>query len=326
MANAKRAQPAPRRPPGTLRRWLRGHRQAIAQTLRHFRAAPLGTVLTAAVVGLTLALPAALHVLVRNAGEVSSAWQGTVQLSLYLEDSVSAAAGEALADTLEKDTDVRDTRYISREAALAEFRTHSGFGNALDLLDENPLPALIVMTPAADLPREALTALLKRNEARPEVAFAKLDQQWLERLHALLRLVNRAISLVALGIGIAVIIIIGNTLRLEIERRRDEIIVMKLIGASERFIQRPFLYTGVLLGLMGGVLAWTLVQALVLALTGPAAYFASLYGSDYALAGLGWDASLGVLAGGLMLGTAGALWTVRRHLAGVEPRFSGPGG
>ena len=324
MAAKPRAQ-APPRPPGAVRRWLRGHRQAIAQTLRHGRAAPLGTLLTAAVVGLTLALPAALHVLVRNAGEVSSAWQGAVQVSFYLEDTVSAAEGAALAATLKADAQVNDTRYISREAALAEFRAHSGFANALDLLDENPLPAVIVLTPEDDLSREAITAVMQRHAARPEVAFAKLDQQWLERLHALLRLVNRAITLVALGIGIAVIIIIGNTLRLEIERRRDEIVVMKLIGASARFIQRPFLYTGVLLGLMGGVLAWTLVQALVLALTGPAAYFASLYGSDYALAGLGWDASLGVLAGGLMLGTAGALWTVKRHLAGVEPRFSGPG-
>ncbi|MAY25376.1 MAG: cell division protein FtsX [Polycyclovorans sp.] len=324
MAAKPRAQ-APPRPPGAVRRWLRGHRQAIAQTLRHVRAAPLGTLLTAAVVGLTLALPAALHVLVRNAGEVSSAWQGAVQVSFYLEDAVSAAEGAALAATLKADAQVNDTRYISREAALAEFRAHSGFANALDLLDENPLPAVIVLTPEDDLSREAITAVMQRHAARPEVAFAKLDQQWLERLHALLRLVNRAITLVALGIGIAVIIIIGNTLRLEIERRRDEIVVMKLIGASARFIQRPFLYTGVLLGLMGGVLAWTLVQALVLALTGPAAYFASLYGSDYALAGLGWDASLGVLAGGLMLGTAGALWTVKRHLAGVEPRFSGPG-
>ena len=322
MANSRAV--APRRP-GRLRRWLRGHAQAVAQTLTHFRAAPLGTLLTAAVLGLTLALPAALHVLVRNAGEVSSAWQGSVQLSLYLKDEISAADGVALARKLKDDAEVGDALYISREAALAEFREYSGFGNALDLLEDNPLPALIVLSPAQAQESDRLPALMQRMELLPEVDFAKLDQQWLERLQALLRLVNRAITLLALGIGVAVIIIIGNTLRLEIERRRDEIVVMKLIGASERFIQRPFLYTGILLGLLGGVLAWTLVQALVIALSGPATYFASLYGSSYALAGLGWDASLGVLASGLMLGTAGALWTVKRHLAGIEPRFSGPG-
>lgn len=322
MANSRAV--APRRP-GRLRRWLRGHAQAVAQTLTHFRAAPLGNLLTAAVLGLTLALPAALHVLVRNAGEVSSAWQGSVQLSLYLKDEISAADGVALARKLKDDAEVGDALYISREAALAEFREYSGFGNALDLLEDNPLPALIVLSPAQAQESDRLPALMQRMELLPEVDFAKLDQQWLERLQALLRLVNRAITLLALGIGVAVIIIIGNTLRLEIERRRDEIVVMKLIGASERFIQRPFLYTGILLGLLGGVLAWTLVQALVIALSGPATYFASLYGSSYALAGLGWDASLGVLASGLMLGTAGALWTVKRHLAGIEPRFSGPG-
>lgn len=308
------------------RRWLRAHRQALQQCIQHLRANRTGTLVTLLVIGVTLALPAALYVLVGNAAVVGDAWRGSVQLTLYLDDDLSADQGEALAARLRDDASIETTRFISRDAALAEFRAHSGYQDVLDLLDDNPLPASVVLTPWDTLDRNALVTLRQRLQDLPEVTAAQLDQQWLERLLALLDWAHRVILMLALAISLAVVVIISNTLRLEIARNRDAIVVMKLIGATDRYIQRPYLYGGLLLGALGGGASWLLVTALVAVLNGPTAELAALYDSYFRLAGPDAATALAVIGGGLALGTASALWTVRRHLAVIEPRFSGPGG
>lgn len=309
-----------------LRRWLRAHRQALQQCSQQLRANRTGTLVTLLVIGVTLALPAALYVLVGNAAVVGDAWRGSVQLTLYLDDDLSDDQGEALATRLREDANIETTRFISRDAALTEFRAHSGYQDVLDLLDENPLPASVVLTPLDSLDRSTLGALRQRLQDMPEVTAAQLDQQWLERLLALLAWAHRVILMLALAISLAVVVIIGNTLRLEIARNRDAIVVMKLIGATDRYIQRPYLYGGLLLGALGGGAAWLLVTALVAVLNGPTAELAALYDSRFRLAGPDAATALAVIGGGLLLGAASALWTVRRHLAVIEPRFSGPGG
>jgi cell division transport system permease protein len=263
-----------------------------------------------------------LQVLLQNVSTVSTAWQGSVQASLFLRDSVDEAAGAALAEQLARREDITASRYISRAQSLAEFRALSGFSEALDLLSENPLPAVIVVAPAAGLDQGRITDLVETLGTLPEVELAKLDQQWLQRLHSLLQLLSRGVWLLAGGLALAVVVTVGNTIRLDIEHRRDEIVVMKLIGAPASFIRRPFLYTGFWYGLAGGLLAWLAVQLTVLALSGPAETLAELYGSDYRLRGLGAPASLSLLLGGLALGLLGAAVSVQRQLRGIEP---GPG-
>ena len=301
------------------KRWLLEHARVLVATLGRLSREPLSTLLTAAVIGITLALPAGLHVLVQNLNAISYSWEGALQASLFLHDEVTPERGKALARELERRADVAKAAYISREQSLAEFKELSGFGEALELLTDNPLPAVIVVTPKRDLSQEAVTRLLDGLATLPEVEVAQLDQKWLERLFAILAIVERAVMIIAGLLALAVMFTVGNTIRLEIENRREEIIVMKLIGAPDSFIRRPFLYTGLWYGLAGGGVAWLLVQAAMVALAGPARRLAGLYDSTYVLAGMTLETTGIVLAGGVFLGILGSALTVGRQLDRYEP-------
>lgn len=302
-----------------LTRFAQEHLRVMFYTLGRLSREPASTLLTAAVIGITLALPAGLHVLVRNVNAISYSWEGALQASLFLKDSTSAEAGAALAKALTHRPDVARAQYVSREQSLAEFRELSGFGEALDLLQDNPLPAVIVVTPSRELKRESMDQLVGALSALPEVEVAKLDQKWLDRLYAILAIVERVVGVIAGLLALAVVVTVGNTIRLDIENRRDEIVVMKLIGAPDSFIRRPFLYIGMWYGLAGGILAWVLVHGALWVLAGPAQRLAGLYDSRFSLAGLPWDASLLVLGAGVLLGMLGSAVTLGRHLDRYEP-------
>ena len=308
---------SPRQP--LLKRLAQEHARVALYTLGRLWRAPVGTLLTTAVVGITLALPAGLHVLVQNVSAISYSWEGTLQASLFLKDSVGAQQGADLATTLQRKKDVARATYISREQSLVEFRELSGFGEALELLQDNPLPAVIVVTPQRDLTQARMNALMDELTRLPEVEVAKLDQKWLDRLYSILAIVERAVLVIAGLLALAVMVTIGNTIRLDIENRREEIVVMKLIGAPDSFIRRPFLYTGVWYGLIGGVIAWLLVHSALLVLSGPARRLAGLYESSYSLSGLSWNSSLAMLGAGVVLGMLGSVLTVGRHMSKYEP-------
>jgi cell division transport system permease protein len=305
--------------PAWIRRWAGDHARTLFATLGRLVREPVSTLLTAAVIGITLALPAALHVLVSNVSAISHSWEGTVQASLFLRDEVSAERGRTLAAELQRRPGVARAAYISREQSLAEFRELSGFGEALDLLADNPLPAVIVVNPERELAQAEVGRLVDGLARLPEVEVAKLDQKWLERLYAILAIVQRAVTIVAALLALAVVVTVGNTIRLDIENRREEIVVMKLIGATDAFIRRPFLYTGLWYGVFGGLIAWLLVDAALAALAGPARTLAGLYDSGFRLVGLSWESGLGMLAAGVLLGGLGSAWTVGRHLSRYEP-------
>lgn len=295
------------------------HLRVLLATLGKLWRDKVNSLLIAAVIGITLALPAGLHVLVKNLSVLSYSWESSLQASLFLKDSVSEARGRQLAQDLGKRAGVAKTQYLSSEQALAEFRALSGFGDALDLLEDNPLPAVVILTPSPRQTAAQVDALINDLSRLPDVEMAKLDQKWLQRLNAILDIVQRAVGVLSAMLGLAVIVTVGNTIRLDIENRRDEIVVMKLIGAPDGFIRRPFLYTGFWYGLAGGVIAWILVQGTLLIVSGPARQLAGLYDSGFTLAGLSFNASLAVLAGGLLLGVFGSAWTVSRHLDRIEP-------
>jgi cell division transport system permease protein len=305
--------------PGWLERQAQDHVRAIRATLHAAARRPFGTLLTALVIGITLALPAGLHTLLANLGGGIGGLPQTVRACLFLKDSVSPERGLALTREIAKRPGVAATSYVSREEALAEFRGYSGFAGALELLKDNPLPASIVVDADARAPQARIEALFRQLAALPEVEQARYDEQWLGRLQAMVGLIQRLVLLTAAALALAVLVVIGNTVRLDIENRRQEIQVLKLIGADARYIRRPFLYSGLWYGLAGACLACLLVEGGWLALRAPALRLARFYESSFTLRGLSLTTVLAVFGTGAALGWLGAFWSVSRDLRRIEP-------
>jgi cell division transport system permease protein len=306
--------------------WLERHLQTLVASLGRIARAPFGSLLTMGVIGIALALPAALGLVVDNARSASGGWQDALDLSVYLKPGVADRDGAQLTERIAARGDVDSARFVGPEEGLAEFRRWSGLGGALDALKDNPLPGLVVVRPRAPAngPDAAAVARLAGElRALPGVDQVQLDTQWVQRFTSILEALRRGVLLVAGLLGLAVLMIVGNTVRLDIDARRAEIEVVKLVGGSDGFVRRPFLYGGVWYGLGGGLLGWLLVEALVLALTGPVARVASAYGSAYALQGLGFGASFALLATGTSLGWIGAFISATRHLRRIEPGGEG---
>ncbi|MDX1433080.1 MAG: permease-like cell division protein FtsX [Gammaproteobacteria bacterium] len=304
------------------RLWLVRHAQALLFTCGVLARRPLATFLTTAVIAVALALPCTLVVLLDNVRAATDGWERGAGLSLFLRQDVDDAAAARLAREIGALPGVAATRVITREQALAEFRELSGFAEVTDAFaEQNPLPAVVVVEPAAGAAQRAGAAsLLSELEVRPEVDFARLDLAWLERLGALIDIAERGVAVLAAVLAAGVILVIGNTLRLGIENRREEIEIAKLFGATDGFIRRPFLWSGLLYGALGATLAWLLVAATTAALTDPVRRLASLYDSGFGLTGPGAREAAVLLVVGGALGLAGSWLSVGRHLSAIEPR------
>lgn len=305
---------------GRLTAWAAHHGHSLLSTLGRLSRAPLASLMTVGVIGIALALPAGLYLLVNNLERLSGNWERALEVSVFLKPGVRAPEAEALAQSLRGREDIAAVEFIPADQALAEFRERTGFGAALDALQENPLPAVLVVVPAPGITSPGqLTPVVDEIERSAEVDFVQLDTQWLQRLFALLAIVERGIAVIALLLALAVVVTVGNTIRLDIQGRRQEIEVTKLIGGTDAFIRRPFLYTGLWYGIGGGLAAAILVALARLALDGPVARLAGLYESGFALTGLGLDGLLLMLAVGALLGWAGSWVAVGRHLDEIEP-------
>ncbi|HJX18687.1 MAG TPA: permease-like cell division protein FtsX, partial [Acidiferrobacterales bacterium] len=294
--------------------------QVLLATLGQMTRAPLATLLTLTVIGITLALPSGLFVMLDNLERVSAGWDRGAQASLFLKRSVTEAGARKLAQQIRAMSAVAGVDYISREAALVEFRKQSGFGTALNALDSNPLPAVLVVRLAVADDPAAVAPLMKTLAGLPGVDLAQLDIEWLQRLTALLRLAERAVAMLAVLLSLAVLLIIGNTIRLAVVNRRTEIEIIQLVGGTPGFVRRPFLYSGLLQGMLGGLLAWLLVEASLLLLSGPARELAGLYGSNFALTGLGADQGLFLTLAGALLGWIGSRLAVGWQLRQIALR------
>lgn len=298
--------------------YLLRHAQVLLATLGQLARAPLASALTLTVIGIALALPSGLYVLLDNLERLGAGWDRGAHISLFLKRDVSEGQALKLAQQVRALPTVTGVDFISRAAALAEFRQHSGFGAALDALDSNPLPAVLVVRPAASENPAAVETLVASLARLPGVDLAQLDSEWLRRLAAILQLAERVVLLLAALLVLAVLLIIGNTIRLAVANRQTEIEVVQLVGGTAAFIRRPFLYTGLLQGLLGGLLAWALVDGGLWVLSSPALELAGLYGSQFALAGLGVGAGTSLVAGGSMLGWLGARLAVDQQLRRFE--------
>ena len=300
--------------------WLLRHAQMSLSSLGRLTRSPISTLMTAAVIGIALALPSGLHLLVDNVRELSSSWDGTASVSLFLNETISDEQAAAVREQIELRPDVAETRLIARAQALEEFRHLSGFGEAVELLDHNPLPAVVVVRPDDGIQgAEAVGRLARQLQDYREIDLAQVDLQWVERLGAITRTIERGVLVLAALLAGAVLLIVGNTIRLEIQNRHSEIEIVKLVGGTDAFIRRPFLYEGIWYGLLGAAIGTALVLGSLYLLDGPVRRLAGLYESGFELSLIDPVSLLGVILGGPTLGLAGAWLAVGRHLARIQP-------
>ncbi len=297
------------------------HAQAFLGALGRLARNPLASALTLLVIALALALPTALRLFVSNAQVATGGFANAVDLSVYLKTDVPLAKAQQLARTARERSEVADVTLIPADQALEEFRTYSGFGTALEALKDNPLPHVLHIRPRVATESPATLEALKRYlSAWPEVDTVQMDSEWVNRFNAILDVLQRLLAMAAILLGAGVLAVIGNTIRLEILNRRAEIEVTKLVGGSNAFVRRPFLYTGVLYGLGGALLAWAIVEIAVIVLGQPVATLAQLYASRFTLQGPSPDDLGALLGAGTVLGWLGAWISAARHLRGIEPR------
>jgi cell division transport system permease protein len=279
------------------------------------------SLMTIGVLGLSITLPSTLYVMVKNAEKVSSGWEQASQISLFLKEKVSHGDIEQLLKRIQLWPEIDSINYISADQALDEFKQLSGFADAIAYLDHNPLPNVLIVTPTSrhTTPVAAHLLLDKLKDER-EVDVGKLDIEWLERLHALLNVVKDLVAVIAILLFLAVVLIIGNTIRLNILSKKDEILIMKLVGATDAFIQRPFMYTGFWYGFLGGLLAWIAVILLLWWMSSSVSVVSELYQKSFNLTGAGLSTFLWILGLSVSLGLTGSLLSVKRHVREIEPK------
>ena len=297
------------------------HAQALLGSLGRLKRNPLATVLTLLVIALALALPTALGLFVINAQIATGGFGHAVDMSVYLKAGVPLDKAQQLAANARERPGIAQVVVIPADEGLKEFREYSGFGAALDALQSNPLPNVLHVVPRRGASSAAdLESLRRYFAAWPEVDLVQLDTEWVLRFNAILAVLRRLVLIAAVLLGAGVLAVVGNTIRLEILNRRAEIEVTKLVGGSNAFVRRPFLYTGLIYGVAGAVLAWAILEVALLVLDQPVTTLAQLYGSRYALQGPSGQVLAALFGGGMALGWLGAWISAHRHLRSIEPQ------
>lgn len=292
--------------------WLALHRECAIDALRRLWQQPAGSAMTLAVIAIALLLPSLLYVAGKNISQFSGSLDQANMVTVYLQPEVSDADLDQLQTSVASQPGVAGVRYVSADQAASDFAEWSGLGDVINSLNENPLPASLLVQ-MSDTRYETAVSLQQAFGNAPGVDFIQLDQAWLQRLESFMNLAQRAVLALVIVLSLAVLFITGNSIRTNIASREAEIRVMNLIGATNGFIARPFLYTGLWYGLLGGALAWVLLAALLLLVRAPASELLAWYGEQYSLQGMGTGASTVLLAGSALLGWCGARLSVSRH-------------
>ncbi|MEM9302817.1 MAG: permease-like cell division protein FtsX [Pseudomonadota bacterium] len=305
---------------GRLRSALSHHAASSVASLAGLLRTPIATLLTVAVIAIAVALPAGLLVLVTNASRAASAFDLTSEITVFLQPGATGPEAAAIAAALASDPAVTATTTVSPEAALTVLAEGGEFGDALAALPQNPLPWAVVLQCRAGTPTERLEALARSAETLDGVAFSQFDMAWLIRFNALIEAGSRIVHLIAALLAIGILLIVGNTIRLAIENRREEIEIIKMLGGTDGFIRRPFLYTGAWIGALAGVLAVGVLLIASVLLREPLAALATAFDASMGFAGLAPAAAGALLVGSVAAGWLGAWVAVARHLAEIQPR------
>ena len=316
--NADAVAPARRSSPLAI--WFTRHASISIASLGRLIRHPFSSFMIILVIAVTLALPAAVNLVVKNARSISGSWDNALDFSVFLQQDLPEDEARALGKLIEQRADVDSVLVISASQALEDFKVQSGFGAALDQLPDNPLPHTLIVRPSPGNTSASMILLQEELGNLPEAEHVQIDTEWVQRFHAILDIVRQAIAIGAALLGIAIIVIIGNTVRLDIENRRNEIEVTKLIGASNAFVRRPFLWTGFWYGLLGGLMALALVYYGLFLLRGPVSRLAGLYQSDMSIAAMNFQEAVTIIGIGVFLGLFGSWFTAARHMRRIEPR------
>lgn len=301
--------------------WSAHHSNSAIESLLRLLDSPLQSFMTWLVIAIAVALPAALFVMFNNIQQIGYNWQDSSQISVFLKEQATEAQGEELRKRWSLRADVAQTTYISPAQALEEFKAGSGLGDLVNHLDQNPLPGVILVKPkiGGNAP-DALTSLQQALVSDPLVADVRLDMLWVKRLHQFISIAERFVVGLAGLLTLGVLLVIGNTIRMAIESRREEIVVVKLVGGTDAYVRRPLLYTGLWYGVGGGIVAAIILAIGFWWLSAPVAQLADLYQSEFRLQGLGFIESLQIILLAGVIGLIGAWIAVARHLYLIQPR------
>jgi len=305
--------------PGSLSALLRNHQQVAVDSLDRLFATAAASTLTWAMIAIAIALPLFLFIMLQNLQQFGSNIDEATQISIFMELDSSDEDLLATENFLKNHPVISDTEIISQTQALEEFQALSGFGNALSGLNENPLPAVIEVTPNTEIVNQ-LRALVSELAKLDKVDSVQYDLDWLQRLYGILNLAQRLIIMLGVLLAFGVALVVGNTVRLAIENRREEIVVVKLVGGTDSYVARPFLYTGLWYGVGGGILACLSVLLAQIFMQGPVSQLAALYNGEFILIRLSLNDVFNVIMLAGFLGWFGAWLSVLRHLKAIEPR------
>jgi cell division transport system permease protein len=314
--NIRRSKPATS---NKMAAYILHHIQSLVFSLGKIYQAPATTIMTVAVIGITLSLPGGFYLFLKNIDAMSGDFRSSTQITLYLDINLSEKRARAVENQIANTENVDDTRFVSKQDSLETFRQTSGFGKSIDTLASNPLPHTIIVEPVSNADTFIVKNLLNSLQAVPEVKIAKLDTEWLERLYTILEIAKRSVAIITILFAFAVLLIIGNTIRLDIQNRYQEIIVTKLIGATNAFIRRPFLYGGLWYGLLGGLISWLIVEIGYIAISGPLNRLNLLYQADLVLITFSFQDFIILISSSTLLGLTGSWIAVARHLNQIEP-------
>ena len=300
-----------------MRQWLNQHVQAINLVLSRMRRNLLGTLIMFCVMGVTLCLPGILYVIVDNLNHVAGTVQSEPKISLFLKLDIQADSVAAIGQQLAHEPDVARYEFVSKDKAWQQLQASTGSAAAANKLEKNPLPDAYFVQPKSSDPN-AVEALQQQMQQWPGVELAQVDANWIKRLYALLALGKKTILVLAALLGLAMIAIIGNTIRLQIVTHREEIEVSKLIGATNRFIRRPFLYAGAFYGLGGGIAAWLILLGVISLFNFSVAEISALYASNFRLGLPDSGMIITIISSAIMLGVLGSFLAVSRSLLQFE--------
>ncbi len=300
--------------------YLLEHTRVLFASLGRIMKTPFTSLMTVLVLSVTLTLAGGFYLMVKNIQQLSGSLETSNQISVFLKTKVQEREAKTLAASLKTLPEVVSVKLIGKRQAMEEFKAYSGFGDALEALDSNPLPIVLQVLPVAkSMDAAAIKRLMDKLERYPAVDFAQLDMLWVKRLQSISALLQRTVMVLNSLLAVAIIFIMGNTIRLELQNRREEVLIAKLVGATHAFVQRPFIYTGFWLGLFAGVLAWILITLVVFVLSEPVENIASLYQGQFELLFLSLTETLGLLAVSALLGVLGAWAVLFYQLRQIRP-------
>lgn len=292
------------------------HLQAAVSSVGRFWRTPLASGLTVLVIAIALALPAGLYVVVENVTQITAQWKIQPQISLFMQPQWPEHKTLALMNTLKNNSDIANVEYISAAQGWDSFRQSIGMDDILGTLPENPLPAVLVVTPR-DMNQSS--QLVTKLQKLAGVEFAQLDSEWVERLQGFLKLGQQSVWMLEIFLGMAVFLMIGNTIRLMLANRQAEIEIMQWVGATPAFIRRPYLYTGMYYGVLGAFVAWIIVAVALAILGDTAGALLASYNSQFNFTSAGLSLGLNLILLGAAVGWLSAYLVAQYYLRQGRP-------